>query len=641
MCEKHCHCKKEHQHEEKTCGCDTGCGCAHEHGGSNNLILWQIGTALIAFIIAISGVLSPVFIIIVYLISFLVAGYDVVYKAIYNLIHGNLLDENSLMTIATAGAIAIGEYPEAAMVMILYQTGEFLQHKAVEKSKRSIAELMDIRPDYANIEQNSKLLKVSPETVRIGDIIVVQPGEKIPLDGKIIFGEAAVDTSALTGESRSRHLKVDDEAISGFINISGLLKIRVEKSFGESTVSQILKLVEHADSRKARAEKFITRFAHYYTPAVVAAAFLLAIVPSLLFTQPFAIWLERALTFLVISCPCALVISVPLSFFAGIGGASKKGILIKGSNYLETLARTKIVVFDKTGTLTEGRFSVAEIVPANGIETQQLLQTAALAESASNHPIAISIKQAAGSQYLSAQEIKEIAGMGIVAKSDNDEIIVGSARLMVQFQIAFSPAKNRGTLVYVAKNSQYLGYIHIADKIKPDAKAAISQLTNSGIKTVMLSGDTQEAAQNVANELGINCFFAGLMPGQKVEQIESIMQKNDAKGAIAFVGDGINDAPVLTRADIGIAMGGLGSDAAIEAADAVIMDDNPLKIALAIELAAKTMRIVRQNIGLALGIKTLFLTLGALGLMTMWGAVFADVGVSILAVLNALRALKA
>ncbi len=577
-----------------------------------------------------------------YLGSYFVAGGDVLYKALKNIIKGRVFDENFLMGIATLGAFAIKEYPEAVMVMILYQMGEFLQDKAIEKSRKSIADLMDIRPDYANIEVNNQVIKKSPYEINIGDVIIVKSGEKIPLDGEIVDGKAAVDTSALTGESVLRELKTGDTAISGCININGLLKIKVTKKFEESTVSRILELVEHASTKKAKTENFITKFARYYTPVVVLGAIFLALVPPILLNETFSIWFSRALTFLVISCPCALVISVPLSFFAGIGGASKKGILIKGSNYLELLSKPSSVVFDKTGTLTKGVFKVTQIVPFNGFSKEELLSSAAKAEKYSNHPIAVSLKEAYGESIDSnnINDVEEITGCGVKASICGALILVGNEKLMKNFNIDYTSVLESGTIVYVAKNNLFVGYIVISDEIKEDSWLSIKLLKATGTDVVMLTGDTKAVAKSVANKLDIAKVYSQLLPKDKVERLEELLCSNKKGKSIVFVGDGINDAPVLMRADVGIAMGAIGSDAAIEAADVVIMDDKPSKIAYAINIARKTMTIVKQNIVFAIGVKVLFLLLGALGFVTMWGAVFADVGVALIAILNALRALR-
>ena len=615
----------------------------HEHSKENDrLQLVKIILALILFIFAIAAMPAGIAKVIIFLTAYIIAGSDVVIKAVKNIFKGDMFDENFLMVIATAGAFAIKEYPEAVMVMILYQIGEFLQEKAVEKSRKSISQLMDIRPDYANIEINGELTKVNPADVKKDDIITVKTGEKIPLDGTVIEGHASVDTSALTGESAPKELKAGDSAISGCINTNGLLKIKVEKEFGESTVSKILELVEHAGAKKAKAENFITKFARYYTPAVVAGAFILAVIPPLILHAGFSIWVQRALTFLVISCPCALVISVPLGFFAGIGGASKHGILIKGACYIEALSNPDSVVFDKTGTLTKGTFKVTEIHP-EGLTEQELLKMCAHAENYSSHPIALSLKEAYGEKIDSEKikEIEEIAGNGVKANIEGSEILAGNSNLMKMFNVEFPLIDSAGTIVYTAKNRNFTGYIVISDEPKEDAKLAINNLKIFANQTVMLTGDSQKTARYIAQKLGIDKFYAELLPAQKVEKLEELIADKEKNKSVIFAGDGINDAPVLTRADVGIAMGGLGSDAAIEAADIVIMDDKPSKIAKAILIARKTMSIVKQNIIFALGIKALFLILGAFGIVTMWGAVFADTGVALLAVINSLRALKA
>ncbi len=615
----------------------------HEHRDENNKIqIVKIILALILFITAMFSNITDIVKILIFLTAYIVAGGDVVLKALKNILKGEVFDENFLMVIATIGAFSIKEYPEAVMVMILYQIGEFLQDKAVEKSRKSISQLMDIRPDYANIEIDGKLVKVNPSEVKTGTIITVKTGEKIPLDGTVIEGQASVDTSALTGESVPRELKTGAQAISGCINTNGLLKIKVEKEFGESTVSKILELVEHAGSKKAKAENFITKFARYYTPAVVAGALILAIVPPIILHSEFSLWLQRALTFLVISCPCALVISVPLGFFAGIGGASKEGILIKGACYIEALSNPDSVVFDKTGTLTKGTFKVTETHPVN-ISEQELLELCAKAENYSSHPIAVSLKEAYSKEINTEciKNVEEIAGKGVKAEIDGNEILAGNAHFMEMFNVEYQKLQAPGTIVYAAKNKKFIGYIVISDELKDDSKSAIASLKSMVKQTVMLTGDSKTAADYVAQQLGVDKVYSELLPANKVEQLEKLIANKENGKSVIFVGDGINDAPVLTRADIGIAMGGLGSDAAIEAADAVIMDDKPSKIVKAILIARKTMSIVKQNIIFALGIKALFLILGAFGIITMWGAVFADTGVALLAVLNSLRALKA
>lgn len=589
----------------------------HQHccGSSNSSTIFRAITALLLFA---GGFKFSI----LFFLAYIIAGWDVIFKAAKNITKGHVFDENFLMSAATIGALCIKEYPEAVMVMILYQIGEYFQHKAVEKSRHSISELMDIRPDYANLRGE----KVSPREVKVGDIITVNTGEKIPLDGIVTEGHASLDTSALTGESVPRTVSTGDSVISGCINLNGVLKIKVTKEFGESTVTKILELVEHASSKKARTEKFITKFAAYYTPAVVILALMIAFIPPLFITGN---WIERALTFLVISCPCALVISIPLSFFAGIGSASKNGILIKGSNYLELLAKPDTVVFDKTGTLTKGVFKVREVHS----DEPDFLKYAAYAESASSHPIAAAIREAYGQEIPEQNNIEEIAGLGIKAIIDGKEILAGSAKL-----VKTEPINTDGTVVYVSINGNYCGYIVIADEVKDDSKETIEKLKTLGIKTVMLTGDSKNSADKVQKKLGVDNAFAELLPEDKVNKLEKIIKT--AGGSVIFVGDGINDAPVLTRADVGIAMGGLGSDAAIEAADAVIMDDSPSKLITSIKIARKTMRIVKQNIVFALGVKALFLILGGIGIMTMWGAVFADVGVALLAVLNSLRTLR-
>lgn len=614
----------------------------HEEENNERIILSRIVLAILLFITAMLFTHSTILKCTVLGMAYLIAGYDIIFKALKNIIKGQVFDENFLMGIATLGAIGIKEYPEAVMVMVLYQIGEYLQDKAVEKSQNSITELMDIRPDYANIEKNGDLTKISPYEVKIGDTIIVKTGEKIPLDGIIIDGSATLDTSALTGESRPREVKIGDEAISGCINTNGLLKIRVTKEYGQSTVSKILDLVENASSKKTKTENFITKFAKIYTPVVVLAALFLAILPPLIFGSNFSVWINRALTFLVISCPCALVISVPLGFFAGIGGASKCGILVKGSSYLELLSKPETIVFDKTGTLTQGCFKVVKIVQQEGTTKEELLELTAYAESYSNHPIALSIKKAYDKNIDKNRisEISEIAGNGVRAEINGCSILVGNENLLKNHNISYQKANETGTIVYTAKNSKFLGYIVISDELKEDAQKAIMELKKLKLQTVMLTGDTEESGLTVAKKLNLDKAYTQLLPIDKVDKIEDIIEQKTKNKSVIFVGDGINDAPVLTRADVGIAMGGLGSDAAIEAADVVIMDDKPTKVATAIKIAKQTLTIVKENIAFALGIKVLFLILGALGFVTMWGAVFADVGVTLIAVLNSLRALK-
>ena len=575
--------------------------------------------------------------------SYLIVGTEIIKKAIRNILRGKIFDENFLMTVATIGAFAIKEFPEAVAVMLFYQVGELFQSYAVDKSRKSITSLMDIRPDYANLLKNNETEKVSPEAVQIGDIIIIKPGEKVPLDGIVQEGESMLDTSALTGESVPRRVTVGDEILSGCINQNGLLKIQVTKEFGESTVSKILELVENASSKKSKSENFITKFAKYYTPIVVIIALALAIFPPLLFEgQMFSDWLYRALSFLVVSCPCALVISIPLSFFGGLGGASKIGVLIKGSNYLEALANTEIVVFDKTGTLTKGVFEVQK-VEAVDMPYEELIRIAAYAESYSNHPISTSIKKAHDKEIENniVTEIKEIPGQGIQAKVEGNEVLVGNEKLMQDRKINYKKCEEVGTIIYVAINNKYAGYILISDEIKEDAKKAIEELKKNNTKQiVILTGDRKNVGEEVAKKLNIDKVYTELLPEGKVEKLEELLKEKTQKGKLIFVGDGINDAPVLAISDIGIAMGALGSDAAIEAADIVIMTDEPSKIANAIKLSKKTMRIVKENIIFAIGIKIAVLILSALGLSTMWQAVFADVGVSIIAIINSLRVLR-
>lgn len=579
-----------------------------------------------------------------FIISYLVVGCEILKKAVRNIFRGKVFDENFLMAVATIGAFAIGEFPEAVAVMLFYQVGELFQSYAVDKSRKSIASLMDIRPDYANIEKDGKVEKVDPDEVKIGDIIIVKTGEKIPLDGVVVEGRSSLDTMALTGESVPRVVKTEDEVLSGCINKDGLLKIRVTKEFGESTVSKILDLVENASSKKSKSENFITKFAKYYTPTVVIIAVLLAFIPPIILKDfnTFSVWLYRALSFLVVSCPCALVISIPLSFFGGIGGASKMGILIKGSNYLEALANTEIVVFDKTGTLTEGIFEVQDIY-AEGIEKDELLRIVAHAENYSNHPIAKSVKKAYNKE-IDEKIIKnpqELSGKGIWAKIDEKDILVGNEKLMLEEKIDFKKCDEVGTILYVAIDKKYVGYVLIADKIKQDSPKTIRELKAMNIKeTVMLTGDKKEVGEYVAKKLNMDKVYTELLPDGKVEKVEELLKQKSENGKLVFVGDGINDAPVLTISDIGVAMGGLGSDAAIEAADIVIMTDETSKISKAINLSKKTMRIVRENIIFAIFVKIAVLVLTAFGASTMWEAVFADVGVSVIAIINALRMLN-
>lgn len=583
---------------------------------------------------------------VLFMIPYLVIGYDILKKAFKGILNKQVFDENFLMAVATVGAILLGDYSEGVAVMLFYQIGELFQSYAVGKSRRNISELMDIRPDYANIEKDGTLEQVDPDEVEIGTIIVVQPGEKVPIDGVITEGTSTLNTSALTGESLPRDAKAGDEVISGCINMTGLLKIRTTKEFGESTVSKILELVENSSSRKSKSENFISKFAKYYTPAVCYGALALALIPPivlLIMGKPamWGDWIYRALTFLVISCPCALVISIPLSFFAGIGGASNQGILVKGSNYLETLAQTKYVVFDKTGTMTQGVFEVSGI-HHNKMPDEKLLEYAALAECSSSHPISKSLQKAYGKPIdrNRVTDIEEISGNGVIAKVDGISVAAGNTKLMNRLGIAYQDCHHVGTVVHIAIDGKYAGHILISDIIKPHAKEAIAELKKAGIsKTVMLTGDSKRVADQVAEELGIQEVYSELLPADKVSRVEELLNQKSEKDKLAFVGDGINDAPVLSRADIGIAMGALGSDAAIEAADIVLMDDDPLKISKAIKIARKCIRIVYENIYFAIGIKVLCLILGALGIANMWVAIFADVGVMILAVLNAIRTL--
>ena len=579
----------------------------------------------------------------IFIVSYIIVGFEILKKAIRNIFRGKVFDENFLMSVATLGAFGIGEFPEAVAVMLFYQVGELFQDYAVDKSRKSITSLMDIRPDFANVYRNDKIEKVNPEDVKIGETIIVKPGEKIPLDGIIVEGKTTLDTKALTGEAMPRGVAEGDEVLSGCININGVIKIEVKKEYGESTVSKILDLVENASSKKSKSENFITKFAKYYTPIVVIIALILAVIPPLVIRgAEFSDWLYRALSFLVVSCPCALVISIPLSFFGGIGGASKMGVLVKGSNYLEALSNIEIAVFDKTGTLTEGVFEVQKVNPIE-ISKQELLKVAAYAENYSNHPISKSIKQAYNEEIDEKQIInhEELSGRGIVAKIGEQNVLVGNEKLMQEKNIDFKKCNEIGTIIYVAIDKKYVGYILISDKIKEDAKLTIESLKKNNIKqTVMLTGDKKEVGESVAKELGIDKVYTELLPTDKVQKVEELLKTKSQKGKLAFIGDGINDAPVLTLADIGIAMGGLGADSAIEAADIVIMTDEPSKIIKSIKLSKKTMRIVKQNIVFAISVKILVLILAAFGISTMWQAVFADVGVSIIAILNALRALR-
>jgi len=606
--------------------------------------LWRIiiGVAVLATAVLLS--LNNEWLqIALFIISYIIVGGDVVKRAVKNIFKGQVFDENFLMSIATIGAFFIGEYPEGVAVMLFYQVGELFQSYAVGKSRKSIASLMDIRPDYANVKKGDELVKVDPDEVQIGDIILIKAGEKIPLDGKVIEGSSMIDTSALTGESVPREVEVGSDILSGCININGVITAEVTKEFGESTVSKILDLVENASSKKSNSEQFITKFARYYTPVVVIIAVFLAIIPPLVIDgATFSDWIYRALAFLVVSCPCALVISIPLSFFGGIGGASKKGVLVKGSNYLEALAETEIVVFDKTGTLTKGVFNVQEIHP-EGVSKEELLELTAHAESYSNHPISLSLKRAYSKEIDNGRisDVEEISGHGVIATVDGKKVMAGNIKLMKMMDIPYFKGELIGTIVHVAVNNKYIGYIVIADEVKEDSAQAIKELKAANIKqTVMLTGDNKSIGSKVAKELGLDKVYAELLPADKVEKLEELFSQKSKKGKLAFVGDGINDAPVLARADIGIAMGGLGSDAAIEAADVVIMTDEPSKIATTMKISKKTLKIAHQNIVFAIGIKIIVLILSAFGITTMWAAIFADVGVTIIAVLNAFRALN-
>ena len=605
-------------------------------------MLVRIGAGAVLFALALLLPAEGTLRLAAFIVPYAVVGWDVLWRAVRNITRGQVFDENFLMALATVGAFATGEYPEGVAVMLFYQVGEWFQSYAVGRSRQSIASLMDIRPDYANIERGGKLQRVDPDSVAVGDVIVVKAGEKIPLDGVVLEGASAVDTAALTGESLPRDVQPGDDVVSGCINKSGLLRVRVTKIFGESTVAKILDLVENSSSKKARAENFITRFARYYTPAVVIAAALLAVVPPLALGYAWNEWIHRALIFLVISCPCALVISVPLSFFGGIGGASKRGVLVKGSNYLEVLADAEIVVFDKTGTLTKGVFNVTAVHP-DRVSEARLLELAALAESYSDHPISRSLREAYGKELETARvsDVEELSGRGVRAEIDGHTVCAGNDKLMEEAGVPWHPCHRIGTTVHVSLDGEYVGHIVISDELKPDAAEAIAELKRRGVrKTVMLTGDAKAVGESVAKELGIDEVHAQLLPGDKVDRVEALLKEKSPRGKLAFVGDGINDAPVLSRADIGIAMGAFGSDAAIEAADIVLMDDKPSKIAVAMSIAKKTLRIVHQNIVFALGVKALVLLLGAAGMANMWEAVFADVGVSFIAILNASRALK-
>ncbi len=605
--------------------------------------LYRILLAFVLFVVCLLLPVEGLARLVLFLVPYVVIGWDVLWKAVRNIMNGQVFDENFLMCVATVGALIIGEYPEAVAVMLFYQVGELFQSVAVSRSRQSISALMDIRPDYANIERDGQLVQVDPEEVAVDDVIVIKAGERVPLDGTILEGTSALDTAALTGESLPRDVSAGDEVISGCVNLSGLLHVKVSKPFGQSTVARILDLVENSSEKKAQAEHFITKFARYYTPIVVFAALALAVIPSLLDGQ-WGTWMPRALNFLVVSCPCALVISIPLSFFGGIGGASKQGILVKGSNYLEALAQASIVVFDKTGTLTQGKFSVTAVHP-DGMSEEDLLELAALAEQFSTHPISKSIVKAWGGvpDQERVRDVEEIAGHGVRAVVDGHQLLAGNGKLMEREGIeAVSDHQHPGTVIHIAVDGRYAGHLVIADRPKATSAQALRELKAAGVRqTVMLTGDAQGAAQAVAQELGLDRFYAQLLPADKVERVEELLRNKNPKENLVFVGDGINDAPVLSRADIGVAMGALGSDAAIEAADVVLMDDDLLKLPAAVRIARKTLAIVRQNVVFALGVKLLVLVLSAMGLANMWAAVFADVGVSVLAILNASRMLKA
>ncbi|WP_334077445.1 heavy metal translocating P-type ATPase [Paenibacillus sanfengchensis] len=635
----------DHAHEHGTEAADDGHGHSHDHGAQSiRTMAVRLVAGLVIGAAALGLSLGWELELLLYLAVYLIVGGDIVLKALKNIVRGRVFDEYFLMSIATIGAFVIGEYPEGVAVMLFYQVGELFQSIAVNRSRKSISALMDIRPDFANLKSGDEILRVSPEEVQIGDWIVVRPGEKVPLDGKVIEGSSAMDTSALTGESMPREVAAGDDVLSGFINKNGVLTIKVTKEFGESTVAKILDLVENASSKKAPTENFITKFARYYTPFVVIVAVLLAVLPPLILSgATFADWVYRALVFLVISCPCALVVSIPLGFFGGIGAASKNGVLVKGSNYLEALNDVKYVVFDKTGTLTKGAFQVGGIYPQNGWTEQELLRQAAFAEMHSTHPIAQSIREAYGQELNEAllANYNEISGYGIQVMFEGREVLAGNAKLMKRENIKFTAPTELGTIVHVAIDKQYAGYLVIADEVKEDAAKAIRSLKRLGVKKiVMLTGDIKAVGEDIGKKLGVDEVRAELLPQHKVEELEKIDREKSRKEKIVFVGDGINDTPVLARADVGVAMGGLGSDAAIEAADIVIMTDEPSKLSSAIYIAKRTRRIVWQNIIFALLIKAVFLLLGAFGIATMWEAVFSDVGVTLLAVLNAMRVMK-
>ena len=637
-----------HHHEhtydhDYTSSCGCGCGCGHEHEEKNpRTMVIRIVLSLALLIgfsfLPVEGAIRFV----LFLVPYLIAGWDILKEAGENILHGQVFDENFLMALATVGAFAIGEYPEGVFVMVFYQVGELFQDRAVEKSRASISQLMDLCPDYANVEnEDGALVQIDPKLLAPGAVIVVKPGEKIPLDGVVISGASSLDTSSLTGESAPRDVALDDTVLSGCINLTGLLKVKVTKAYGESTVAKILELVENSASGKAKTERFITRFARYYTPIVVLCALALAVIPPL-FLGDWSVWINRALIFLVVSCPCALVISVPLTFFSGIGGASSRGILIKGSNYLEALSRCEIVAFDKTGTLTEGTFHVSSLHPAHGVEEEELLAKAAAAECYSDHPIAQSLRKALGRDIdrNMVTDTEVLAGKGVRAVVDGKTVYAGNHRLMDELGVRTEDDAVVGTLVYAVEEDRYLGCIVISDQCKEDAPQAVSGLKGLGVKiTAMLTGDSESSAREVASALGLDQVYSSLLPDQKVTCMESLLKKKSEKGTLAYVGDGINDAPVLTLANVGIAMGALGSDAAIEAADVVLMDDKPSALCTAIQISRKTMAIVRQDIVFSIGIKVLVMILGAIGIAHMWAAVLADVGVCVVCVLNGMRAL--
>ena len=650
--EQNCTCSYEHHHHEAGCGCGCshehhqheegcGCGCGHDHGDAPR---WQMLVRIAVCVILLAAAKlsggKQLISIALYLSAYLVMGWDVLLRAVRNLVRGHVFDENFLMSVATVGALAIGDYGEAVFVMLFYQVGELCQSYAVGRSRRSIAALMDIRPETVHLEREGKEVTLSPEDALVGEVMVVHPGERIPLDGTVLEGVSVLDTAALTGESMPRDAAAGDSVISGCINRTGVLRVRIDRPYKESTVARILELVEHAGEKKAKREAFITRFARVYTPCVVFAALALAVIPPL-FVGEWSQWIHRALIFLVVSCPCALVLSVPLSFFGGIGGAARRGILVKGSCYLEQLAEVGAVVLDKTGTLTEGRFAVAEICPAEGVSEADLLRWAAWAETYSDHPVALSLKEACPDGAVSVTDVQELPGHGVLATADGRRILAGNQRLMARENISCAVPSAAGTVVHVAVDGRYAGYLVVADRIRQSTKEMVARLKACGVKRiVMLTGDGEATAAAVAAELGITEYHAGLLPGDKVTHMEHLLAENTA-GRLAFAGDGINDAPVLSRADIGIAMGALGSDAAIEAADVVLMNDDLLKIPESVGIARKTLRIVRQNVAFALGVKGLVLLLSAFGRVGMGAAVFADVGVALLTILNAVRALRA